>query len=148
MTSNPWLDRLTDAPPFVLPDEEAVIREFNRKATPSHHLHIDEILPESFVGNPKAPVLLLGNNPGFTEAGLRDKGAELFRQRMRKNLFHMPSDCPFVFLAPGIENRDWWERKLKHLIQRCGLPKVVQSVFAVEYFPYPSRKYCHWPYEP
>src|SRR4051794_7587128 len=112
MNDNPWR-RLPDKPPFVLPEDEAVVRAFNARATENHKLRIDEVLPEPFVGDPNAPVVLLGNNPGFSAEGARHKQEPAFVARLRGNLLHQPSEYPFLYFAPDISgpHRRWWERK-------------------------------------
>jgi hypothetical protein len=144
VNDNPW-QHLPEKPPFVLPDEEPAIRSFNAKATPNRFLHVTEVLPEPFVGTPLAPVVVLGNNPGFSEKGLSLRQNPAFMARMRANLLHTPSDYPFVHLAPDFTrpSKGWWERKLNHLLRHFGNEVVSRSILAVEYFPYSSRKYGH-----
>ncbi len=145
VNDNPW-HRLPDNPPFVLPDEESAVRNFNVKARPVHFLHIDDILPEPFVGDPSAPVVVLGTNPGFNgERTIREKSEPGFVARLRANLLHQSSDSPFAFLAPDVSgrHRQWWEDKLKHLIAHFGPGAVAKSILAVEFFPYPSHRYGH-----
>ncbi|HEV3261240.1 MAG TPA: hypothetical protein VG013_30585, partial [Gemmataceae bacterium] len=113
---------------------------------PNYFLRVDDILPEAFVGRPGAPVVLLGNNPGFKdEAGIPYKREAVFVARLRKNLLHQSSDYPFVFLAPDISERlkTWWERKLRDLIARFGRQTIANAILAIEHFPYPSRRYGH-----
>jgi hypothetical protein len=142
MTDNPW-QRLPHRAPFVLPEDEAVVREFNARAREGYHLRIDDLLPEPFVGDPTAPVVLLGTNPRFSPEGAIRKKEPGFIARMRGNLIHQPSDCPFVFFAPDIlrAHRRWWERKLKGLLHYFGDEVLARSLLAVEHFPYPSKRY-------
>ena len=95
MIENPWR-RLPAAPPYVLPDDELLVRDFNRRASPNRLLHIDKILPEAFMGSRDAPVVLLSNNPGFTDEGARFKKDAAFVDKMRNNLLHGQSEYPFV----------------------------------------------------
>jgi hypothetical protein len=143
---NPWT-RLRRTPPFVLPEDKVAVLGFNDKVGRRHprYLHVENILPEVFVGNPNAPVVMLGNNPGVTNKGLSSKQDATFMRRMRRNLCHKLADYPFVFLAPDFNGpgKRWWTRKLGYLVKCLGETKVAQAVFAVEYFPYPSRKYGH-----
>jgi hypothetical protein len=145
VNENPWC-RLRVSAPYVLPDDEPLVRAFNKRKAKEHpkFLHIDDILPEPFVGAPEAPVVLLSNNPGFGK-GAPAKKDPAFMDRMRKNLLHEPSDWPFVFLAPDFSGpgKEWWERKLKHLLCRCGREVVARSILNVVYCPYPSRKFGH-----
>lgn len=149
--NNPWHE-LPDKPPFVLREDEEKIRDFNAKVDKRYRLRIDEILPEPFVGDPNAPVVILGNNPGFKPARVCYKLERRFVQRLRDNLQHKPSDCPFVFFAPDIDDshKTWWKKKLNGLLKN-GLEyeNLSKSIFAVDYFPYPSQEFkrfpCHLP---
>jgi hypothetical protein len=97
MDENPWC-RLPASPPYVLPDDEPLVRDFNERVGPNRCLDIDKILPEPFVGAKDAPVVLLRNNPGFGKGADHEQG-RVFIERMRKNLLHESSDYPFVFLG-------------------------------------------------
>src|SRR4051794_20783730 len=83
---NPWR-RLPDQPLYVLPEDEEIVRRFNETAQENHQLRIDELLPEPFVGDPRAPVVLLSNNPGVGR-GTPHRRDPLFMDRMRMNLLH------------------------------------------------------------
>jgi hypothetical protein len=141
VSENPWT-HLPPSPPFVLPDDEPFVRDFNNRAAPKAFLHINEILPEPFVGAPDAPVVLLSNNPGLGK-GATQKQAGDFMDRMRDNLRHAPSDYPFVYLAPDFTgpHKQWWERKLKSLLKRFGHQVVARSILNVPYFPYASQRF-------
>lgn len=143
MTINPWTG-LPRTPPFVLPDDRSAVDTFNAVAGPSRLLRVYDLLPEPFIGNPRAPVLLLSNNPGFG-AGWADRAASDFQERIRANLCHQPSECPFYYLAPDVQglNRQWWVRRVKHLIERFSKEVVARSILNVVYFPYPSLRYAH-----
>lgn len=142
MTPNPW-SLLPEQPPFVLPADEVAIRSFNEKASENHKLRIDDILPEPFVGTPDAPVVLLGNNPGFKAERVPIKREAAFVTRLRDNLLHKQSDQPFVFFASDVDevHRLWWDRKFKGLLFHFGRDVIARSVLTVEHFPYPSRLY-------
>lgn len=148
MNRNPWAG-LPAEPPFVLPEDAAVVHAFNAEASEGHRLRVDELLPEPFVGDPEAPVLILGNNPGYTEAGARLKRAPGFAARLRANLAHPPSDYPFLYLSPDAPDpaRRWWRKKLRGLLD-LGEQRVARSVFAVEHSPYGSVRYGRAPRVP
>jgi hypothetical protein len=141
LNDNPWL-LLPEGPPYVLPDDNQAVSDFNTEASEAHRLRVHELLPEPFVGDPDAPVVLLGNNPGYTPAGALRKQNPRFATRMRANLSHQPSDCPFVFFAEDIGegHRVWWEKKLRGLLH-FGHDALARCVLAVEHFPYPSARY-------
>ena len=97
MTTNPWL-QLPEHPPYVLPEDEALVRAFNERAGPNRFLHVDALLPEAFVGAREAPVVLLSNNPGYTDEGAPARRSDDFMSKLRKNLRHDPLPYPFLFL--------------------------------------------------
>ncbi len=148
MNDNPWI-HLPTGPPYVLLEDQEAVEKFNAKrdSNHKHYLHIDKILPEPFVGPKDAPVLLLSNNPGFSEEEekLRSRQDEDFRNLMRKNLHHEQLDWPFLYLHPNFEGsgRQWWSSKLKHLIKKFGEQIVAKSILNVVFFPYPSRLFGH-----
>lgn len=141
MKLNPWR-LLPDKPPFVLPDDEKAVRDFNKRAPEDFKLRIDELIPEPFVGNPEAPIVLLGNNPGYRADRVQMKQESAFVARMRDNLLHKKTDYPFVFFASDVDklHRRWWDRKFKALLH-LGRDLIGRSILAVEHFPYPSRRY-------
>ncbi len=150
---NPWIRLPTEHPEhaYVLPEDLKAVMDWNQQFGRTHEffLHTDKILPEPFVGAADAPVVLLSNNPGYSEAEEKSQARQIasFRERMRKNLRHEPADYPFVFLDPDVTPNDngngWWQQRLRPLIERFGVQAVSRSVLNVVYFPYPSRRYGH-----
>jgi hypothetical protein len=73
-------------------------------------------------------------------------------KRLRNNLLHTPSDCPFVPFDHRIvpAGEDWWERKLRYILAEfrngdAATPILAKNIFAVEFFPYAScnNRYAH-----
>ncbi len=48
-------------------DDEPIIAAFNATAAERHCLHVQNMLPAPFIGDPAAPVVLLNLNPGGYE---------------------------------------------------------------------------------
>ncbi len=140
---NPWHD-LPSQSPFVLPQDESQIVNFNSQASPDHYLHLD-IVPEPYLGNPAAPLVLLNLNPGFSESDVAAHLKPVFQGAARANLLHSYKSYPFYLLDPELPSpgRDWWLRKLRALIERVGLQAVAHSVFVAEVHGYHSRTYRH-----
>jgi hypothetical protein len=138
---NPW-QKLPLLKPFVLPEDNGALSAFNASASDGSFVHL-ELLPEPFLGRPKAPVVVLGLNPGFKEADLAQHSDPLFVSRSRNNLLHGTADYPFYLLDPGIARTKWWDRKLGSLVTRVGRQVVARGVLCVEYFPYHSRRFHH-----
>ena len=69
---NPWV-HLAESPPYVLLDDRKYIDAFNRgeaERNPNPTTGLDlSLLPEPFVGNRRAPLVVLNLNPGWS---LRD----------------------------------------------------------------------------
>lgn len=143
MKWNPWLD-LPQTAPFALASDLDAIAKFNYGADPNILIHL-ELLPEPFLGNPSAPVVLLGLNPGYSPEDLVHHRSPDFVSLSRQNLRHEQNRYPFYLLNPDISapGRFWWERRLSRLINARGRETVAERVFCVEYFPYHSRKFAH-----
>lgn len=146
MIDNPWM-RLPVTSPFVLAEDAEAIRLFNADAKPDHRVIIDKLLPEPFIGDPEAPILMLSNNPGFDPES--DKNSDL-RQRseymrlMRESLCYRFSEYPFVYLNPAFDEIEhWWRQKLRTLLAKFGHKVVARSVCNIVYFPYCSRRFAH-----
>jgi len=150
---NPW-QRLPFRPPFVLAEDHERISKFNEsaKVQVQHKVQL-EILPEPFLGRPKAPVVLLNLNPGYNAVTNPVQHAKaMFARRSRENLLHTEVDYPFYLIDPGIRDRTaWWDRKLRRLLEDERLENsadsrrkvVANCVLCVEYFPYHSKKFKH-----
>ena len=151
MSRSPW-KALPEEGWFIHPDDETIVRDFNRlrRDDHDHFLHFD-IVPEAFIGRPDAPLVLLSNNPGYV-GGNNDQERRRadFMIKMRRNLLHESLDCPFVFLDPmlkGSYGQKWWRSKLRDLIEDLGVEVVARSILNVTYFPYASRRFGHWQVE-
>ena len=140
---NPWLE-LPYSAPFALKQDLESILAFNRSATPDTFVHL-ELLPEPFLGNPFAPIVMLGLNPGFSPEDVRHHESEHFDTLSRQNLRHDVGPYPFYLLNPSLAapGRLWWEKKLSRLIESKGRDAVAQRLLCVEYFPYHSRRFAH-----
>ena len=145
---NPWRE-LPTRKPYVLPgDRQAVRAHANRskvkKNPASYGLHT-ELLPTPFIGNPKARVVLLNLNPGYSaqdEADYRKRG---FRKAAIQNLTHEVDGMPFFPIDPRFSETssyDWWMGKLHWLIDEVGLERVANGIFCVQAYPYHSNKFA------
>ncbi len=153
VSKNPW-HNLPDQPPFVLREDKGDVEAFNKTkgAQDKRYLQL-KFIPEPFVGNPDARLVLLGNNPGLADAP--EKSAfrlePEFAARMRDNLLHRLADsCPFLYLDPIIVPSDkvWWEYKLRQVLEELGDKDnarriLARNILAVEFFPYVSHRFGH-----
>ena len=143
MISNPWLDLPEEAPFAFAPDLDAVDK-FNGSANSDTMIRL-ELLPEPFLGDPSAPVVLLALNPGFSPDDITHHRQPDFINLARQNLRHEKNQYPFYLLNPDLTapGQIWWKRKLSHLIAEKGQDVIAQRIFCIEYFPYHSRRYAH-----
>jgi hypothetical protein len=135
LEGNPWR-QLPEAPPFVLPQDDKVLRRYPKLR---ENLRLD-FLPVPFHGSDRADILLLSSNPGARINTLEDD--ETFVKERRPGLlFESTSLFPFSCLNPAFSNTagyDYSNRRLGSLIERVGREVVAQRVLLVEYFPYRS----------
>ncbi len=140
---NPWKD-LPSRPPFVIPADAPYVANFNAKSRPIHQLRL-EIIPEPYLGNPTAPVVLLNPNPGFVETDRQVHVDPKFNAAARENLLHSRSRWPLYLLDPELPSpgQGWWKKRLKALIGEVGPEIIATQVFVAEVHGYHSIKYRH-----
>ena len=148
MLENPWM-RLPMSTPFVLEEDAALVATFNdhQKTTAASKVHL-ELLPEPYLGNPEARVVLLNLNPGYSPLDANAHKKAQFVDRCRANLAHLPLDHPFFLLDPDLKGpgKKWWLSALGPVIEELGdhgLEVVTRNVLNVEYFPYHSKTFRH-----
>ena len=139
---NPWM-LLGSVPPYVLAADAPFVDRFNERAGDRHRIR-PEIIPEPYLGNPEAQVVLLNLNPGFVDD---ERGTDLgprFNDAARANLEHRHPDYPFYLLDPTLPDspgQEWWRKKLRALIAATSLEAVARQVFVVELHGYHSRRF-------
>jgi len=140
--NNPWT-QLAPRPPYVLPSELPVITTYNHRVSEIHQIHTN-VLPEPFLGDPLAPIVLLNLNPGFSDRDPALHADPQFQELSLGNLMHQRAEYPFYLLDPRLADTpgaNWWRARLKAPIQLVGVEGVANSICCVEYFPYHSLKY-------
>ena len=145
MITNPWLE-LLDSGRLVHSLDEAVVASHNESVN-FEHKFLTDMVPEPYVGNVLAPVLLLMSNPGATLAnaqGIFSESNDAVVQASLDNLLQRKVTHPLFHLDPkfnGTEGSDWYRAKLKWLIDACGDLKVANNLFTAELVPYHSIKW-------
>jgi hypothetical protein len=143
--TNPWL-QLPQSCPFALERDKAFLIQFNQKVAPNSRrfLHLDQILPEPFVGRLDSPVVLLSNNPGYIDEKSDWRTKPDLMAEMRENLEQTRADYPFLYLDPQFDRHSkWWRSKLRRLIEHSSQETVARSVVNITFFPYVSRNFAH-----
>jgi len=139
---NPWL-AVPAVAPFILPADSEIVERFNQTASPKTRIDLN-LLPEPFQGNPEAPVVLLGLNPGLSGEDAATHADTLFAERLRANLAHDSADYPFYLLHPEVRGpgRNWWDRRLRRVLETAPRQRVAQRLLCIEYFPYHSVRFA------
>ena len=140
---NPWA-QLPSQAPYVLPDDDGVLRGLAQRRNPALHL-----LPVPFHGDPRqASVVLLGLNPSYRPEADQDENENAdFLQQHRLTLAFQ-SRVPFFNLDPVFANTGayrYWHQRLAALIVRFGIDKIGKSVASVQWSPYRSPTFSRMP---
>ncbi len=136
---NVWRN-IPAVPPYILDQDKYVIREMNYLYGGTPKKVQTQMLPEPFIGNIHAPILILTNSPGFDEENdLIWHTDERLQRLARTNLNQEDSDYPLYFLNPEIRESPgakWHYGKLRELIFRTSLENVAANVCSIPSFPY------------
>lgn len=147
---NPWKNFRLGAQ-YILPDDlEPCLPFIGNRCRPEHALRL-ELLPQPFIGSPRAPVILLCLNPGYSETDEGDFRQPLLRELLLRCIQEMPTDYPFYYLHPQCvgSGTSWWLKRLRVLIETLDAGegerrmKLASSICAHEFFPYHSRRFAH-----
>jgi hypothetical protein len=150
---NPWMD-LPAAGDYTHPRDVEVLAACTANFGPEHAIHL-ECLPEPFLGDPSAPVVLLSRNPGFDPRDPAVHQEPRFVAACRANLRHEPAEYPFYLLAPDLADTPggmYWRGKLAYLAKRVkraldladdedAWRVVARNVACIEYHGYHSKEY-------
>lgn len=146
MNYNPWT-KLPSHAPFILPEDIDAVNNYNRRwAGTPYEILLGE-MPSPYIGDPKAPVILLNLNPGYSPDEQKSSNIVRFREIAKENLTHQLHDYPYYVLDPSLEGTPsgyaWFMQKLGPLMQAANLTaqELSKKLFTVEYFPYHSVKY-------
>jgi hypothetical protein len=144
--ANPWTQLSDQTPDRILACDQPQITQHNDTAAPDYRI-IEQSIPEPYIGNPTtARVILLGLNPGHSDADAEDYARADFRAALFNNLRHTPQTYPFYPLNPHFANTGtgkWWTQRLRRLASDSGLDPAALSgrLMVIEWYPYHSRKF-------
>jgi hypothetical protein len=143
MSRNPW-PALPEEPPFVLPEDAPVLAAYNRFAPARNKLEL-RMVPEPWVGDLRARVVVLNLNPGIGgQEDLRWHRRTSYRAILRATLERRRSAYPLHHLDPRIADcpgARWWRRCLKEVIAATSLEAAATAVVGMEIHGYHSISY-------
>ena len=153
---NPW-EGVPERGPFWAPGDEIAIQRWNQQMRERQRVRAQihkELPAEPYLGNPKAPVVLLNSNPGY-DPDAQSLQEPDYRVMSFDNLHHVPLPYPLLWLDPvtngmmktatGLESSEyrWWYNRLVRPILEPGhvaestlraqtvLRAVAQNVFVI-----------------
>ena len=143
---NPWAKMANDENrnSFILKEEKAIIEKFNNRVIEKFKIHTD-IFPAPFMGNVfTAPVMILVLNPGYDkderECGYYEKYQDWWLEQIQ-HITPQPEFPLFCLDDEYITFSDYWDNKLKPLINIVGKKKVSENICKVQLFPYHSKNF-------
>jgi hypothetical protein len=140
LSNNPWQE-LPTKPPFVVPSDLLAVTVFNKHANQRAKIHTN-LMPEPFVGQRNAPVVVLLLNPGYADAEEHVHRQKDFRAALRAN-FTNPSDHFFIKREADEPGAKYFTRATRNLIREFGRDVVSKNILTIEYFPYHSVGFAH-----
>ena len=139
--NNPWR-QLSNKKPFILKEDLDLVNSFNRKTKNNKFKIRTDLLPDPYIGNPKAPIILLNLNPGIGGEEPKLHKKSFFIKACKANLLHNKQG--FYYFKKEFKNTsgyNWWQKKLKGLLGIINEQKLGQNIFVIEYFPYHSKSF-------
>ena len=157
---NPWYPWSPTDAPHVLQQDLPIVEKFNARYADKHDPKCQiptcagcftvqkQLLPEPFIGDPRARVYLLNLNPGYSPEDDDWHRKPVYRNAIIENLGHKTAEHPFYFLDPRLEDAPgsaWWRQRSRCWIRDVGTKTLARNLFCAELFPYHSRRYRQVP---
>lgn len=136
---NPWKD-LPAVAPYVLPCDSSTVADYKQRYP---GFIADDLLPQPFVGNPVAPVVLLLANPGVSvEDSQLEKDNAAFSTYLRSSVCDPVDGQHHAHLHEALASGPgyaWWIKRVGDLQTKCG--PLSQKLLVLQRVPYHSKKY-------
>jgi hypothetical protein len=134
--------------PYVLSSDRPFVEAFNKHADEAKRLDLD-LLPEPFIGNRSAPLVVLGLNPGWSEQNSENDSTPARPHAILANLRDEPEGQVHYALTPEFASTpvgEWWRRCFRWIVL-AGQPleHLARSVLSVEFHGYHSRSFAPIP---
>lgn len=156
---NPWEGILE--PNIFLEKDKKIIEQFNLRLKQKPNLKLEDhdyyihpdLLPEPYMGNPDANVVLLFANPGYGKNERTDYSISGFKDAIIKNLTHSKSDYPYYYLNPDFihpptngkpnysDGGKWVRQRMKEILIKIDEKELTKKIFTIQLHPYHSAKF-------
>lgn len=148
---NPWKEFKEF--PFYFEEDKKIIDEFNLKLTNHPHFIHSDLMPEPYMGNPKANVVLLFANPGYGKNERTDYEIPGFKKAIENNLTHSNKKYPYYYLNPDFvhissngeskytDGGKWVRQRMREIIEEVGEEALSQKIFTIQLHPYHSARF-------
>ncbi|WP_301921954.1 hypothetical protein [Ferruginibacter sp.] len=156
---NPW--KGMKGPNYYTLNDGKKIKSYNEKLKNDekneHPYNIDlKLMPEPYIGNPNANIILLFTNPGLKGTEEKEyKEFKDFKEALVNNLTHSNTDYPYYYFNPAfkkeengkekyIAGAEWILKRTKELRKRLGensLKILSEGIFTFQLHPFHSKKY-------
>ncbi len=150
---NPWEG--IKGPPFYFEEDKKIIDKFNSKLEKNPHFIHSDLMPEPYMGNPKANVILLFANPGYGKNERNDYKIPGFQDAIINNLTHSNKEYPYYYLNPGFvhpssdgkpkytDGGKWVLARTKKLRKELNIDEkeLSKKIFTIQLHPYHSEKF-------
>lgn len=136
---NPWID-LPAEQPYVLQADHASVMTFNQRVQPKHQLDLN-LIPQPFMGNRQARLVVLGQNPNLTGGHPDGPVANAIRANLDSDT-HGHRIPGFLAEFEHTPNSTWWRKCFKVPLASGFSPqKLARCVLAIEFHGYHSREW-------
>jgi hypothetical protein len=147
--NNPW-EELLKGPNFYFKKDKEIIDKHNSNLGP-HPLFIDlELLPEPYIGNPNANVVILLTNPGSNGNEKEDYKIHGLVDAIKNNLTHSNKEYPYYYLHPDFIQKTgggrWIYERMKDIIEKeeIDAKELSKKIFAIQLHPYHSARFTRF----
>ena len=147
---NPWLnfdfEAAEKARKYVHALDEVAVSSYNQKTKNEKHRLQTHMLPEPWVGNLDAPVVVLQANPRASDSEVNPdwQPHQLQLEAARKTLYQEDMDFPLYWLDPRLsetEGAKWSQGNLKWLINEASFEQVANRILLIETHAYHSKNF-------
>jgi len=150
--NNPWRDYLRQTSRDTFHDlDRANAKAFNAAMKGrKNFLLADHLEPFPYLGNPKAPVVVLLANPGKSNKEAR-RDYRMPRKKLllaQDNLLHKGDDFSKRLYSPNMPSLEskWFKERTRRLVEDTSVESVCNNLFFVNFHAYHSKSWYPIPF--